>query len=247
MNILDFNYDQIQDYYNSCKKCTFYNDRIDTIYDRYYKTAIPDKDDFKKIFTKFMIELKSSYEFSPSPGFLEDSTITNFNEWLKHNLTTSLKIRSLFNKKQKDTLKSRRASKKQVKRSRKTTRRASKKQVKRSRKTTRRVSKKQVKRSRKIIRRASKKQVKKSRRKHIDSSLSLPMFTVQVDPNNLTVGNFYYIKHYMNDPENSYSYYGKYINSRPTYAVFDIYEEGTQTFLERKNIRYTLYNFFENE
>jgi hypothetical protein len=246
MNILDFNYDQIQDYYNSCKKCTFYNDRIDTIYDRYYKTAIPDKDDFKKIFTKFMIELKSSYEFSPSPGFLEDSTITNFNEWLKHNLTTSLKIRSLFNKKQKDTLKSRRASKKQVKRSRKTTRRASKKQVKRSRKTTRRASKKQVKKSRNKSR-SSKKKVKKSRRKHIDSSLSLPMFTVQVDPNNLTFGNFYYIKHYMNDPENSYSYYGKYINSRPTYAVFDIYEEGTQTFLERKNIRYTLYNFFENE
>ena len=97
INETEFSYDQIQEYYNSCRLCSRYNNRLDQIYNKLYKDILNIKD-FRELVTQFMKELKEAYELSPVPGFLEDERITNFHEWLKYNAYNNIKIKLIIQK-----------------------------------------------------------------------------------------------------------------------------------------------------
>ena len=61
INETEFSYDQIQEYYNSCRLCSRYNNRLDQIYNKLYKDILNIKD-FRELVTQFMKELKEAYE-----------------------------------------------------------------------------------------------------------------------------------------------------------------------------------------
>ena len=244
LNETEFSYDQIQEYYNSCRLCTIYNNRLDQIYNKLYKDILNLKD-FRELVTQFMKELKEAYELSPVTGFLEDERITNFHEWLKYKAYNDIKIRLLIQQKKKETSQSKKDTLKVV--TKRNSR--SRKRVNRSRKNIRKSKKvnkarKSLNKSKSKVKSYRKKSKNKKIKKYIDSSLNLPLQIIQTDPNNLTVGDFYYIKHNTNDPPNMYSYYGKFMGSGTTYAIFEIHE-GDNVYT--KNFRYSLYDFFEHE
>lgn len=248
INETEFSYDQIQEYYNSCRLCTRYNNRLDQIYNKLYKDILNLKD-FRELVTQFMKELKEAYELSPVPGFLEDERITNFHEWLKYNAYNNIKIRLLIQQKKKESSQTKKDTLKVTKRNSRSRKRVnrSRKNIRKSKSIRKKVNKtrKSVNKSKSKVKSYRKKSKNKKIKKYIDSSLSnLPLQIIQTDPNNLTVGDFYYIKHTTNDPQNMYSYYGKFMGSDRTSAIFEIHE-GDNVYT--KNFRYSLYDFFEHE